>query len=223
MWGVDEHLIACKRALLDTTSRTREQMIESTLTDDPGLDDDSRDKLRLAITSINAGEPKYVQELSISLNGNRLHRLHRAVRVNDAKGRLIEEHLRDAKAAAEAANRAKSMFVATTRHEIRTPPHGALGKLELLAREPLRRRTKLLLESVQQPFDSLQSLLNDILDFSKLEANELVIEQRTFNPVALADECARELARALREAPLSTPVLMCTAATGVFSPPISPC
>ncbi|MDR8050298.1 ATP-binding protein [Burkholderia cenocepacia] len=209
MWGVDGHLIACNQALLDTTGRTREQMIGSTLADDPGLDDDSRNKLRHAITSINAGQQKYVQELSISLKGSRLHGLHWAVPVNDEKGRLIgilagwtditdrrliEERLREAKAAAEAANRAKSMFVATTSHEIRTPLHAALGNLELLAREPLKRRSKLLLESVQQSFHSLQSLLNDILDFSKLEAKELVIEQRTFDPVALADECAQALA-----------------------------
>ncbi|WP_174434902.1 ATP-binding protein [Burkholderia metallica] len=209
MWNVEGHLIACNQALLDTAGRTREQMIGSTLADDPGLDDDSRNKLRQAITCIKAGQPKYVQELSISLNGERLYGLHWAVPVNYPKGcligilagwtditdrRQIEERLRDAKAAAEAANRAKSMFVATTSHEIRTPLHAALGNLELLAREPLKRRSKVLLESVQQSFHSLQTLLNDILDFSKLEAKELVIEQRTFDPVALADECAHALA-----------------------------
>ncbi|WP_198387389.1 ATP-binding protein [Burkholderia ubonensis] len=209
MWNPEGRLIACNQALLDLTGRPREKMIGTTLADDPNLDDDGRQKLGRAITSITAGQQRYIQELSFRVNGAVVHGLHWAVPVSDTNGqligilagwtditdrRLIEEHLREAKEAAEAANRAKSIFIATASHEIRTPLHGALGYLELLTRELLTPRGRVLLETVQQSFDVLQTQLNDILDFIKLEAQELVVETLPFDPKTLAEECARILA-----------------------------
>ncbi|WP_296598703.1 ATP-binding protein [Phenylobacterium sp.] len=81
--------------------------------------------------------------------------------------------LKEAKAEAEAATRAKAEFLANVSHEIRTPMNGVLGALQLLEREPISAEGRELLRRADDSGRMLSQLLNDVLDFSKIEAGQL--------------------------------------------------
>ncbi len=94
-----------------------------------------------------------------------------------------ERELRAAKERAEAADRAKSEFLAVMSHEIRTPLNAVLGFASLLQQSPLNEEQQSWLKTIGTSGESLLALINDILDFSKIEAGHLELRAE---PVAFA-------------------------------------
>jgi signal transduction histidine kinase len=91
-------------------------------------------------------------------------------------------------AAAEAANRAKSEFLANVSHEVRTPLHGILGMTQVLARdERLNEEQRARVGLVRQSGEALLELLNDLLDLAKIEAGKLSLQSEVFRPATIAD------------------------------------
>ena len=98
------------------------------------------------------------------------------------------QDLRVAKDAAEAANAAKSDFLATMSHEIRTPMNGIMVMAELLAAGDMPQRQRRYAEVIAKSGQSLIAVINDILDLSKIESGKLDLESVPVDLAELADD-----------------------------------
>ncbi|HDR9482181.1 TPA: response regulator [Burkholderia aenigmatica] len=113
--------------------------------------------------------------------------------------RVAESALRRASAAADAANEAKSRFLATMSHEIRTPLYGVVSTLELLGLTQLNVCQQGYVRTIGHSADILLQLISDILDISKIEADQMPLEAEAFCPQDVADETLRSYAARAHE------------------------
>jgi signal transduction histidine kinase/ligand-binding sensor domain-containing protein/DNA-binding response OmpR family regulator len=97
------------------------------------------------------------------------------------------EESRRLTAEAERANRAKSEFISTVSHEVRTPMNGVIGMVDLLSRTSLDERQTEYVSTIKQSGETLIAVINDVLDYSKIEAERIELENIAFDPRALIE------------------------------------
>ncbi|MFL0349672.1 ATP-binding protein [Stenotrophomonas lactitubi] len=149
-----------------------------------------------APSSDEQGPPRYLQSIVAASRYQR-----RAIWVcavtdvtaqKETQQRLLDarRHAEQAQHDAEAADQAKTAFVAMISHEIRTPLSGVLGHLELLAHQTMPAALHTHVTRARSAADVLQGLVNDTLDLSRIEAGLMTLEPAPFDPRALLQQTA---------------------------------
>ena len=162
--------------------------------------------LQAGITSVRNGrlEPIQVSRTGdeIEFLGESFNQMIAALSASEKKIReqqeLLEQKVKDrtdqlaeATRKAQAANQAKSEFLANISHELRTPMNGVIGMLDIALDHELSGELVEQLQTAQHCAHSLLSLLNDILDLSKIEAGKMTLEKIPFDVRAVVADCIK--------------------------------
>ena len=149
-------------------------------------------------------EGQYLQLLHYRIaTALRQRRLASQLRESEARLQAILDTALQAKAAAEAANAAKSAFLSNISHEIRTPLNAVIGVTHLLAEAGLSDDQRLLLHKAQLAGRSLLGIVNDVLDLAKIEAGEIALDEAPYQPAGLLAEIEAVYAPQARDKGLS--------------------
>ena len=143
----------------------------------------AREPIQVEILNYSkAGKPYWV-EIAISPVFDGAGELVRFIAVErDVSAHKAQlKELKDARVRAEAANEAKSNFLATMSHEIRTPLNGVIGMAEALQDTALNDEQRMHVETITQSGVALLKVINGILDYSMVQANEMKLVDAPFN------------------------------------------
>jgi len=190
------HVTYANDAFCTLIGRLREELIGATSTLGGSEADD--------VLVLQDGTRIHTQELTIADQPRWIAWRNVSVRLGDGAetqsvGRDVTEHvlaeraLAEARDQADAANRAKSRFLAMVSHEIRTPMNGILGMADLVLDTSLTPEQTTYVRAIKTSGDTLLSLIEEILDFSKIEAGKLDLDARPFSLATLIEEAVELL------------------------------
>ena len=155
--------------------------------------------LETSRTEIPSEDDGGVRTLATSRDVTERVENERALRTARDQLQELARNLDSARLDAEAANAAKSQFLAQMSHELRTPMTGVLGMADLLMGTPLDGEQKELTTTLRRSATTLLGLLNDVLDFSKIEAGKLDLEETNYRLSAIMDDLSVMFTPALSE------------------------
>ena len=131
--------------------------------------------------------------LFILMTGKQLNRSYWQALNDNLRLSEQAEELEKAKLEAEAAGQAKANFLAAMTHEIRTPLNGVLGMAQLLSLSKLNDEQQQQVAIINNAGSNLMHIINNILDYSKMNADQLELEEKQFDPTRLVEEVVQLL------------------------------
>jgi len=181
-----------------------QQSSEKRLTDATTYEVDLRRADGSWFTALVTGTPRWkenkiIGSVLVITDLTERKKMEEALAAANADMEAALQHAREMAAEAEAANRAKSQFLANVSHEIRTPISAITGMTELLLDTALTPPQRELVEITQEATKSLLVIINDLLDISKIEAGRLTLDIQEFSVVEVVEQAAELLAERAHE------------------------
>jgi len=132
------------------------------------------------------------------------------IELQKGRSRLVESllHEKELSRRAQAAEKAKSEFLAIMSHEIRTPMNGVIGMTSILADTALTENQRDCVHVIQTSGEALMTVINDILDFSKIESGKMDLERRAFDLRECIEDVMDLFANRIREKRLEAAYLI---------------
>ncbi len=207
--GADRRWLRVNEKFCEIVGYTREELLQRTF-QDITFPDDLPDELANFALLLRGELASYALEkrcvrkdsslvwlhtsLSLQRDGSGKPAYAIAILQDISERKRLEVELRQAKEAAESANRAKDGFLANVSHEIRTPMNAIQGMTELVLDTPLNEDQRQCLETARSAADNLLCIINDLLDFSKIEAGKLELDPAGFSLRQVLGDTLRALA-----------------------------
>ena len=154
---------------------------------------------RIEVTAIRRGQGEFPVELAVISHELRGRPFFTAHLRDISERRKSEDALSKARELAESASRAKSSFVATISHEIRTPINAIMGAIGLLGSTNVGAQNQGFLETAQTSAKALLEIVDGVLDFSRIEAGETALESEQIRTAEFLDEILDLLSGAAAE------------------------
>jgi len=146
---------------------------------------------RIEIEALRANGEEFMSELAISRSRSSSGDIFIAYIRDISEAKAAEQALRDAKDAAELANKAKTQFISAMSHEIRTPFNAVLGILDILGDTKLTGDQKQLIQTAEKTSQSLLRIINDVLDYARISSGSVKIVHEPFHAPSVFDDVYR--------------------------------